>query len=105
MWVLRGCLWCLWTVSEAGCCWCRGQLITGCVPVGGVDMCFPGDFDQGSQPCAQTTGGYNMTTFASLLGAGQGADGKEGSLCDPKVGFHPSFTVSTVLTACMIKHP
>ena len=53
--------------------------------MGGVDQCFPGDFSQGSQPCAQTPGGYNMTTFAALLVTGQGADGKEGSLCDPKV--------------------
>ena len=72
-------------MPEAGCWRCRGQLITGCVPVGGVDQCFPGELAQGSQPCAQTNGGYNMTTFASLLLAGQGADGREGSLCDPKV--------------------
>ena len=55
--------------------------------MGGVDQCFPGDFSQGSQPCAQVAGGYNITTFASLLQAGKGADGKEGSLCDPKVSL------------------
>ena len=69
--------------------YCRGQLITGCVPVAGVDKCFPGDFSQGAEDCAQTSGGYSMTTFASLLSAGKGADGKEGSLCDPKVSLLP----------------
>lgn len=66
-------------------CCCRGQLLTGCVPVNGVDKCFPGDFSAGADTCAQAPGGYNMTSFAALLAAGQGADGMEGSLCDPKV--------------------
>ena len=64
---------------------CRGQLITGCVSVAGVDKCFPGDFPQGADSCAPVPGGYNMTTFADLLSAGRGVDGMEGSLCDPKV--------------------
>ncbi len=67
---------------------CRGNLLTGCVPVKGMDMCFPGDFSQGAAPCAAGQGGYNLTSLAKLLSTGSGADGKEGSLCDPKVHTH-----------------
>lgn len=55
----------------------------------GVDKCFPGDFLQGAATCAQVPGGYNMTSFAALLKAGQGMDRQEGSLCDPKVSSAP----------------
>lgn len=77
--------------KEADCCCvciCRGNLLTGCVAVNGVDKCFPGDFSQGSAPCAKLQGGYNLTSLAQLLAAGEGADAKEGSLCDPKVSRH-----------------
>jgi hypothetical protein len=62
-----------------------GDLLTGCVPVKGVDMCFPGDFSQGPAPCAKLQGGYNLTSLAALLASNSGADAREGSLCDPKV--------------------
>lgn len=69
---------------------CRGELLTGCVPVNGVDKCFTGDLAAGPATCAKAVGGYNLTSFAGLLAQGKGADGREGSLCDPKVRLlHP----------------
>lgn len=67
------------------CARCSGELLTGCVPVNGVDKCFTGDFSAGAVTCSKAKGGYNLTSFAQLLAAGSGADGREGSLCDPKV--------------------
>jgi hypothetical protein len=64
---------------------CRGQVITGCVPVDGVDKCFTGDTAAGPTACAKAAGGYNLTAFSQLLAAGKGGDGRQGSMCDPKV--------------------
>ena len=72
-------------LRQYGVCVCRGELLTGCVSVNGVDKCFTGDLASGPSTCAKAQGGYNLTSFAALLAAGKGADGREGSLCDPKV--------------------
>lgn len=66
----------------------RGQLLTGCVTVDGIDKCFANALDDGATPCAKSAGGYNLTTLQRLLDAGKGADGLQGSPCNPKVCAH-----------------
>jgi hypothetical protein len=56
--------------------------------VDGIDKCFPGALDDGAIPCAKSAGGYNLTTLQQLLDAGKGADGLQGSPCNPKVCVH-----------------
>lgn len=66
----------------------------------GVDKCFTGDFAAGPSTCAKAVGGYNLTSFANLLASGRADDGREGSLCDPKVP-HSSLTRSTPALRCI----
>lgn len=87
-----------------GLCVRRGELLTGCVPVNGVDKCFTGEFAAGPSTCAKAAGGYNLTSFASLLAAGRADDGREGSLCDPKVP-HTSLMPSTPALQCTTSCP
>lgn len=91
--------------AESVWCVCRGELLTGCVPVNGVDKCFTGDLSAGPATCAKAQGGYNLTSFAGLLAAGKGADGREGSLCDPKVRQQTVFNLHIrAFAPCLLRY-